>query len=439
MRVLLANSTCKVGGVSTFMLSLRAGLVAAGHECELFFFSHGSMTTRIPADVPVHYGSLADCLALVRSRGFDVVHANNIDWVTGISAVRQLGVRLVATAHKVRAGAWTYGWTSRTCDALAGVSRATAQALQPYTDLPVRTIYNGIDTGRFWMPADDPAPEGRPIVAWIGRSASPLKGFERFAAIATRLHASGIRIWAIDQHGADKGAEAYPAAAAALAPIAERWDSVEFAEMPALYRAIAASNGCVLSTSVSEGLGLAMIEAQACGCLAVASDIPGLAECVVPEYGGLRVPLEVAPAEVARTMVSLLDDKEEVRRRRGLAADYARTRFSAGRMVREYLDAYAGIPAGELATASADGSSSSTAARDARRRLSPMWHWSDYLEQRYSVGVEQLETSRRLARKRQWDLAAGAGLAAFQTSPTIFLKPARAAHLLGVLLRARPI
>jgi glycosyltransferase involved in cell wall biosynthesis len=427
MKILLANSTCKVGGVSTFMLSLRAGLVAAGHECELFFFSHGSMAAHLPADVPVHFGSLADCLALVRSRGFDVVHANNIDWVTGISAVRQLGVRLVATAHKVRSGAWTYGWTSRTCDALAGVSRANAQALQPYTDLPIRTIYNGIDTDRFWMAPDTDVPAAnRPIVAWIGRSGSPLKGFERFVAIASYLHAHGIRIWAIDQHGADRAAETYPAAAAVLAPIAERWDSVEYAEMPTLYREIAASNGCVLSTSVSEGLGLAMIEAQACGCLAVASDIPGLAECVVPDDGGLRVPLEMAPAEVAATMVSLLDNETEVRRRRRLAADYARTRFSAGRMVREYLDAYEGMPVqtpGDIP-------------KDAGRRLSPVWHWPDYLEQRYSVGVEQLETSRRLARQRQWDLAAGAGLAALRTSPTIFLKPTRAAHLLGVLLRA---
>jgi glycosyltransferase involved in cell wall biosynthesis len=430
MKVLLANSTCKVGGVSTFMLSLRAGLVAAGHECELFFFSHGSMAAHIPADVPVHYGSLAECLALVRSRGFDVVHANNIDWVTGISAVRQVGVRLVATAHKVRAGAWTYGWTSRSCDALAGVSRATAQALQPYTDLPVRTIYNGIDTNRFWMAPDaGTPPRSRPIVAWIGRSGSPLKGFERFVAVAAHLHARGMRIWAIDQHGADRAGEVYPAAAAALAPIAERWDSVEFAEMPALYREIAASNGCVLSTSVSEGLGLAMIEAQACGCLAVASDIPGIAECVSPDYGGLRVPLEMSAADVAQAIVALVDDETEVRRRRSLAADYARTRFSAEHMVRKYLDAYAGMPAGEAAAVP----------KDARRRLSPMWHWPDYLEHRYSVGVEQLETSRQLAHRQQWDLAAGAGLAALRTSPTIFLKPARAAHLLGVLLRAGPL
>jgi glycosyltransferase involved in cell wall biosynthesis len=382
------------------------------------------MAAHIPAGVPTHFGSLDDCLALVRSRGFDVVHANNIDWVTGISAVRQVGVRLVATAHKVRAGAWTYGWTSRTCDALAGVSRATAEALQPYTDLPVRTIYNGIDTERFWMAPDDGTrPHARPIVAWIGRSASPLKGFDRFAAIAAPLHASGLRIWVIDQHGADKAAEAYPAAAAALAPIAERWDSVEFAEMPALYRDIAASNGCVLSTSVSEGLGLAMIEAQACGCLAIASDIPGLAECVTPEHGGLRVPLTMDPADVAKTMTSLLGDAAEVRRRRRLAADYAQTRFSAKRMVREYLDAYAGLPPEEGVSVP----------KDARRRLSPVWHWPDYLEHRYSVGVQQLETSRRLAQQRQWDLAAGAGLAALRTSPTIFLKPARAAHLLEVL------
>ena len=47
-----------------------------------------------------------DLLRLAGDGGFDVVHANNTDWPTGISAVRQLGVKLVVSAHKVRPPAW---------------------------------------------------------------------------------------------------------------------------------------------------------------------------------------------------------------------------------------------------------------------------------------------------------------------------------------------
>lgn len=431
MNVLLVNSTCKVGGVSTFMLSLRSGLLSQGHRCELFFFEHGTMEERLPAGCPVHFGSLADCLTLIDRERFDIVHANNIDWTTGISAAREIGARLVVTAHKAREGAWTYGWNAGNCDAIVAVSSGTAGALQPFTDTPVQVVYNGIDTSRF-SPAPGPAgsaADSRPVVAWIGRSASPLKGFDRFAAIAPALRDGGLRIWVIDQHGPAKAAAAYPAAAAALRPIVERWDSVEVDQMPGLYREIAASGGCVLSTSLREGLGLAMIEAQACGCLAIASDVPGSNECVSPAHGGIRYPLDMDPGWVARLVLATLADRDQVRARQRATAEHVRRQFNVERMVRQYLELYAGL--------SAPPPLARRSRLRARRRLSPLLHWPAYVTQRLGVGYAQIESSRVLAGEGKWKLAAGAGLAALRTSPTMFLKPRRLAHLLRVLRRHR--
>src|SRR5215218_5391886 len=180
MRVLLANSTCKVGGVSSFMLSLRRCLVAAGHECELFFFEHGPMERNLPADVPVRFGSLADCLTYVDGHDIDVVHANNVDWPTGIAAVRALGVPLVVTAHKVRVNG-TYGWTRANCDGFATVARWIAADLQPFTDLALETIPNGVDIARF-APGPPQTRERGPIVAWVGRAGSLHKRLDLFAA-----------------------------------------------------------------------------------------------------------------------------------------------------------------------------------------------------------------------------------------------------------------
>ena len=58
MNVLLVNSTCKAGGVSSFILGLRAALLAQGHHCQLFFFEHGTMEARLPPDCQVRFGSL---------------------------------------------------------------------------------------------------------------------------------------------------------------------------------------------------------------------------------------------------------------------------------------------------------------------------------------------------------------------------------------------
>jgi glycosyltransferase involved in cell wall biosynthesis len=429
MKILLVNSTCKVGGVSTFMLSLRSALLAQGHPCELFFFEHGTMEAKLPAGCTAHFGSLADCLTLIDRERIDIVHANNVDWTTGISAVREIGARLVVTAHKAREGAWTYGWTARNCDAIVAVSRGTAAALQPFTDAPVHMIYNGIDASRFTPPSDlsSARPDVMPIVAWVGRSASPLKGFDRFAAVAPALHAAGLRVWVIDQHGIRRAAETYPAAAATLRPIAERWDNVEFHRMPDAYREIAASGGCVLSTSIREGLGLALIEAQACGCLAIASDVPGSNECVSPAHGGVLYPLEMDSGRVARLVIASLTDRDQHRARQRATAGHVRRQFGMDRMARQYLELYMGL--------SALPPLPRGTRRRARRRLSPLLHWSAYVTQRLGVGYAQLESSRALASEGKWRLAAGAGLAALRTSPTMFLKPRRLAHLVRVLRR----
>ncbi len=429
MNVLLVNSTCKVGGISSFMLGLRAALLAQGHRCQLFFFEHGTMEARLPPDCQARFGSLADCLELVAREGIDVVHANNIDWTTGISAVRHIGARLIVTAHKSRDGAWTYGWTRRNCDAFTAVSRGVAARLQPFTDAPIRTVYNGIDLSRFVAAAPGCAAgaAGPPIVAWIGRSGSPLKGFEKLAAIAPHLARGGARIWVIDQHGQACARERYPAAASALLPYAERWDSVAFERMADLYRDVAASGGCVLSTSVAEGLPLALLEAQAAGCLAVASDVPGNDEAVLPSHGGIRYPLATDGAEIARLMLAALADHVDVRRRQQATALHVRARFGVERMAKDYVAIYrgeAGAPPLAWGARLRGG-----------LRLSPPLHWRAYVEQRVGVGYAQFAAARQLTGSGHPGLAAGAGLAAARTSPTIFLRPARLARLLRMLRR----
>jgi glycosyltransferase involved in cell wall biosynthesis len=356
------------------------------------------------------------------------VHANNIDWSAGISAVRHIGARLVLTAHKARESAWTYGWTSANCDALVAVSHAVRDALQPFTDVPIEVVQNGIDVARF-TPDPPSTPTSPPIVAWIGRGGSPLKGIEKLAEIAPALHRAGVRLWIIDQHGPEKAAAVYPDAARVLEPLADRWAGVPFDAMPALYRDIAASGGCVLSTSIREGLPLTLLEAQASACTVIVSDVQGNNECVSAAHGGLLFPLDARGEAVAEMIRDALSNRRRLLERQQLAAAYARDRFSLQRMADRYVGVYAAPPRAAVGAVSAR--------MKARLRLSPLVHWSDYLEQRWGVGWEQFVSSRALAARGEWRLAAGAGRASLRTSPTIFLKPQRLAHLVSVWMRER--
>ena len=416
MRILLANSTCKVGGVSTFMLSMQQALASAGHDCSLFFFEHGAMEEHLPSGVPVRFGDLADCLRLVHRSAIDVVHANNIDWTTGISAVRNLGVRLVLTAHKVREPAWTYGWRASNCDGFAAVSQWIADALQPYTDAPITVVRNGIDTHRFTPSAEPPgapiADRDRPIVAWVGRGSAARKRLERFAAVAPRLRDAGHRVWVIDQQGPRQFAAHFPQAAAALETAAERWSGVPYDEMPATYRLIAASGGCVVSTASMEGLPLTLLEAQACGVPVIAADVPGVNECVSIEHGGVLYPDGTGADALASLIVDTLADRAEVAARQTAAARFAAERFSLERLVREYTRLY-------------------SASKPRRRGVVRARRTADDRSQRLGVAYRQFEASLELHRRGATTLAAAAARAALVTTPTMYLRPRRLVHLLA--------
>jgi glycosyltransferase involved in cell wall biosynthesis len=428
MNILLANSTCKVGGVSTFLLSLRQELLALGHQCELFFFERGTMEPFLPADGSVHFGNLADLLRLVERRQIAVVHANNVDWPTGISAVRRLGAKLILTAHKVREPAWTYGWNAGNCDALVAVSRWVREALQPFTDADIQVVHNGTDTGRF-RPCGDDDPAGRPteppIVAWVGRGSAAVKRLEAFAAAAPALRRAGLRIRVIDQQGPEQFARMHPEAAAALVATAEFWRGVPFEEMPRTYHEIAASGGCVVSTASMEGFGLTLIEAQACGCAIVAADVAGVNECVSPRWGGVLYPLASEPASLGALILEVLRKPGEIRARGREAAAHVAATFSLRRMTEQYLNIYADAPYPAC-----------RAHLRQRLRHSLLLHWPAYLDERLGVGYAQYEASRELAGHAETRLAIAAARASLATAPTMYAHPARLAHLVRVSSRA---
>ncbi len=424
MNILLTHRRCLIGGLEAWMITLARALRIRGHRCELFFFEHGPMERHLPADCVAHFGDLADCLRLVRERGFSVVHSSTIDWGVGVSAVCQLGARLVVTAH----ARLDHGFTSANCDAFTGVSEWLAGELRSLTGATVKVIPNGIDLDKF-RPGVESAETSSPIVAWVGRGDDPVyKRIDKFAAVAPILRRAGLRIWLAEPCGPEEVEKALPGAARALLPVVEFWGAVTGERMPDFYREIAASGGCVISTSSSEGFGLALVEAQACGCPAIGPAVGGVNEVIDPARGGALYPAEMEPERLADLTLDTLRDQEQMRRRREACARHARERFSQERMVQDYLRVYWEVGQARRKTA---------AGFRALLRLSPLLHYRDYVERCWSVGSHQYQTSQRLAARREWGLAAAAARASLETCPTLYARPARIAHLLKTQVRSR--
>jgi glycosyltransferase involved in cell wall biosynthesis len=288
----------------------------------------------------------------------------------------------------------------------------------------VRTVYNGIDTHKF-KPALVPAPsDPKPILAWVGRGPDlRAKRIDKLAAASHQIRDAGIRIWLAEPHGFEKVAAVAPEAARSLRETAEVWKGIEREDMPDFFRQVAQSGGAILSTSFSEGLPVALTEAQACGCPAIGTDVKGVNESVRPEHGGVLVPFDSPAGPVAEIVIDTLLDSERMKWRREACAKFARENFSAEGMVRGYLSIFREV----LETPRAE----SVAAR-LRYWSSPVREWRTYIETRWSVGQSQFETSQNLAVRGEWELAAAAARASARTCPTLYLNRKRFMHLSSV-------
>lgn len=424
MTVLLVSNECALGGAETFILTLHAGLQARGHHCELFFFRHGPLERHLPPHAIVHFGNLADCVALVMRRRFDVVHARSSDWLVGVSALHRTGTRLVVTSH----GYVAPGWMHANCAAFVTCAAWLAAAHEPFTDISIRVVLNGIDVRKF-SPEPACTPSKPPIVAWVGRGIEPRKRLDRFAAIASRLHAAGVRIRLAEPYGPEAVARVHPAAAETLRPLAEFWAAVSVDAMPQFYREVAASGGCLISTASWEGLPLTVLEAQACGCPVIASDVRGTDECVDPAHGGVLFPDTMDDEAVADLVLDTIRATTEMRSRQEACARHVRSRFSVERMIDEYLDVYTSTPSRAVPGL--------TARIRRRLNLSPFTNWANYVQVRWSVGALQHEASVELLRRHQFAPAYAAAREALSTAPTLYLRPGRFRHLVRAFLGAR--
>jgi glycosyltransferase involved in cell wall biosynthesis len=96
-----------------------------------------------------------------------------------------------------------------------------------------------------------------------------------------------------------------------------------------------------LTTSIYEGLPIAVLEAMALGKAVVASDVIGNRDCVKDGENGVLLPLEVK--QFADTICRLLDDEEERRRMGKRSKEIFEAQFMIDHRIRQLEDIYSKI------------------------------------------------------------------------------------------------
>ena len=191
----------------------------------------------------------------------------------------------------------------------------------------IQVVAPGIDRSTFQPMAASEARRkigfaGQRLLLFVGRL-ERLKGVEtilRALALAADRRHQDVRLLVLggDSRDAQQSEKERLKVVAADLGISDRVDflgSVAHHELPYFY---AAAEACLMP-SYSESFGLVGLEAQACGCPVVASNVSGLASVVREGVTGYLVDGH-DPAEWADRILSLLDDPENARQmgRRGV-------------------------------------------------------------------------------------------------------------------------
>jgi len=335
MRVLLFRTLCDTGGVSTWMLEHARELERRGIQCDFWFCRKSRRLAEFEATGRVTVGPIWDLVARLESRYYDVVHVPSGDPLADLVArATPPGSGVVATSH----GALARMFDSKNCTAVTAVSAGIARLNQPWTDVRIDVIQNGIDAARFHTGDSGAAATGAPIVAFVGRVTAEQKQFPRFASIAARLVAYGYRVWIADAHGASS--EWLAERLDEPLPV-EVWRPFGSDEMPDLYRAIGESGGAVLMPSVYEGFPFVAVEAAACGAPTAAHDVIGMREAIIPDVTGMVFSPTADVESAAAQIDAWLSARGDLAAWRARCASTAAEVFNLRRMVDLYLEVYA--------------------------------------------------------------------------------------------------
>jgi len=253
-------------------------------------------------------------LRLVRSFRPDVLHANSLHFQTTIAAAvcRQIrGIPLVTTAHigspdrlrsRMRAPTVAYERTvgryvlSRSARVIA-VAPSVAGHLVELGVPPERieVIANGVDFARFGPSDRDGAPDGPPMLVFVGRLIEN-KGPGLFLDALAHLRSDGIAFHAafVGEGPLRRDLEHRVAAAG----LSER---VRFAGHSTDVAGWLARATVLVRPSLTEGMPLTVLEAMASGVLVIASDIPGNSGLIQHQTNGL-----LFPAGDARALAGML-------------------------------------------------------------------------------------------------------------------------------------
>jgi glycosyltransferase involved in cell wall biosynthesis len=344
--VRLASAQARAGNPVRVAALFRSGPLAL--ELDRLGISHHCVAKRSSFDVP----ALRRLRRIAREFGADVIHAHNeVAHYYGVAATLGLRVRRVSTRHDMgehltlRRRQWYYRPTMPATHAVVAVCDAARLALVGRGIVPARiatVIHNGIE----------PRPPCTTLDRMRARTALGLSIPEDALVVGTAARLNTVKrldvmIEAWDASGwGGRGARLVIIGdgpeRSALENIVENRGlaaSVVFAGARSDVRDLLPGFDVFVSSSDTEGMSVALVEACWAGLPIAATDVGGTREIVSPGVNGLLVPRR-DPTALAEAMNRLLGDDDDRRRMGREARARAERRWTVEAMREAYERVY---------------------------------------------------------------------------------------------------
>jgi glycosyltransferase involved in cell wall biosynthesis len=346
-RIRIAAATCNLllGGATTFLLNLVAGLRSSSAALRIIGITdrneHASDFDRVGADLHVlansqriyedrlrwGYRKIAEVqptalLACLGAESFEMLRLAP----KGVARI----ALIQADSREPYALAQQY---SRWIDVLVGVSekiRDNAKSLPEFAEKRVEAIPYGIDFSA--SPARTRTSEGEAAlrVLYLGRLIEEQKRISRLAEVIRIAEEQELRVQ-FTVVGSGPGEEWFRNAIAGCGNVELR-APVSNRDVPEILHA----QDVFLLLSDYEGLPLSLLEAMGYGLVPVVSDLPsGMREVVTPDTGML-VPIGDIPAALS-ALAGLAGNRDRLNALASAAEARVREKYSAQSMAKQYL------------------------------------------------------------------------------------------------------
>jgi glycosyltransferase involved in cell wall biosynthesis len=272
---------------------------------------------------------------LLCRRDYDIIHAISDAPDHGLGRSVQLSrsrARVVLTCHGYELPRADISFVH----AFVTVSQTMADAVRDRVSVPVHVVYNGIDESTFALGDAEAAP--RPIVLWVGRLHDYRKDFVGFLALMAEMMSDDVDFCVV---------AACPPEYPVTLPVwmhdrVRVMNLIPQAEMAGILRSVAASGGCCVVTSLSEGMPMSILESLACGCPMIATNVGGIGE-IIDGSNGILYDRSIGASGLRKLVLGLIEDPA---RRQAMALAGTKTiadKFTSRHMADAYRALYESV------------------------------------------------------------------------------------------------